>query len=236
MPSLISKIAPGLIGLAIAAAVEAQAQAPIQDKPAYPAMAPLPQYRIASRAEEIALARSAAPAAIADAAEVRVLGPGGYETAAKGTNGFVCLVELSWANDLTDPEFWNPKVRSPICLNPASVRSVLPVYLQRTGWALAGLSKAEMIARTKAALAAFPTPEPGAMAYMMSKHAYLSDAIGGHGGPHLMIFLPRTAAAAWGAGVPHGAVMGGPSEIEPTTTFFIPVPRWSDGDAVAMRM
>jgi len=45
---------------------------------------------------EIALARSAAPASISDGAEVMVLGRVGYTTAAKGGNGFLCLVERSW--------------------------------------------------------------------------------------------------------------------------------------------
>ena len=75
----------------------------------YPKMAPIEQYRLASRAEEIALARSAAPASISDHAEVLVLGTSGYETAAKGANGFVCIVERAWANDFDRAEFWNPE-------------------------------------------------------------------------------------------------------------------------------
>lgn len=42
---------------------------------------------------EIALARSAVPAAISGYAEVLGLGRGGYETAVKGKSGFVCVVE-----------------------------------------------------------------------------------------------------------------------------------------------
>src|ERR1700733_12223915 len=57
-------------------------------KALYPAMAPIEQYRVASVAEEVALARSAANAAVSGDAEVMVLGSHGYETAAKGTNGF----------------------------------------------------------------------------------------------------------------------------------------------------
>ncbi len=62
----------------------------------YAVAAPLEQYLIADRAAEIALARSAAPAAVSDGAEVLVLGRDGYTTAVKGDNGFVCLVERSW--------------------------------------------------------------------------------------------------------------------------------------------
>ena len=48
-------------------------------------MAPLDQYLMPDENAEIALARSAAPASISDAAEVMVLGPKGYTTAVKGT-------------------------------------------------------------------------------------------------------------------------------------------------------
>ena len=83
-------------------------------KPAYPAMAPLDQYLIPDEKSEIALARSAAPKSISDGAEVMVLGREGYKTAVKGTNGFLCIVERSWAQDSDDAEFWNPKMRAPI--------------------------------------------------------------------------------------------------------------------------
>ncbi len=76
-------------------------------KAPYPAMAPLDQYLIPDEKAEIALARSAAPASISDAAEVMVLRRDGYATAVKGSNGFVCIVERSWAKPTDDPEFWN---------------------------------------------------------------------------------------------------------------------------------
>ena len=94
-----------------------QAQKEVE-KAAYPLMAPLAQYLMSDQNSEIALARSAAPPSISDAAEVMVLGPKGYTTAVKGTNGFLCIVERSWGAATDDPEFWNPKVRAPICFNP----------------------------------------------------------------------------------------------------------------------
>src|SRR5271165_2808510 len=77
----------------------------------YTKMAPVEQYLMTDRDAEIALARSAAPDSIARDAEVLVLGRHGFETAAKGTNGFVCIVERSWTS-APDPDFWNPKVRT----------------------------------------------------------------------------------------------------------------------------
>src|SRR5579871_3282172 len=66
------------------------------ETPRYPERAPIAEYMMASAAEEVALARTAAPPAISGAAEVLVLGPRGYGVAVKGSNGFVCLVERSW--------------------------------------------------------------------------------------------------------------------------------------------
>jgi hypothetical protein len=134
----------GLMGLATAQ----------EKKPApYPAMAPIEEYRIADQQNEIALARSAAPPSISGDAEVLVLGKQGYETAVKGRNGFVCFVERSWAASFDDPEFWNPKLRAPNCFNPPAVRSVLPQYLKRTEWVLAGVGKAQMVDKARAAMA-----------------------------------------------------------------------------------
>lgn len=202
----------------------------------YPAMPPIAQYR---QADEAALARSAAPPSISKDAEVLVLGAHGYETAAKGKNGFVCIVERGWANDFADKDFWNPKIRGPICFNPASARSVLPTYLKRTEWVLAGVSKDQMLQRTKAEIAAhrIGPPEPGSMCYMLSKGGVLNDK-GDHWHPHLMFFTPRLPASAWGAGAAGSPVLGGDDGgIDPATVFMVPVAQWSDGEpATPMKM
>jgi len=193
----------------------------------YPDMAPRDQYLIADRAEEIALARSAAVPSIADNAGVMVLGPHGFETAAKGTNGFVCIVERAWDKPFDDPEFWNPKMRGPDCLNEAAARTVLPVYLERAEWAMSGLSKNEMEQRSKTSAKANTPPAPGAMAFMLSKQQYLSDD-GGQWHPHVMFFSPHMALDAWGAGLKGSPVLGA-DDPGLFTTFFIPVRKWSDG-------
>jgi hypothetical protein len=202
-------------------------------------MAPIAQYRAASQADEIALARSAAPPSISGDAEVLTLGAAGYETAVKGKNGFVCIVERAWASGFDAPEFWNPKIRGPICFNPASVRSVLPTYLERTKWVLAGASKAELVARTKASIAAgrIRPPEAGAMCFMLSKDGYLSDD-GGHWHPHLMFFLPRNAGdrPEWGANLPGSPVLWAGQDIDPAAVYLVPVTKWSDGTSAAMSM
>jgi hypothetical protein len=197
----------------------------------YPTMAPLEQYLMADRNAEIALARSAAPAAISSEATVVVLGRHGYESAVEGKNGFVCIVERSWTSPFDSPDFWNPKLRGPICYNPPAVRSILPFTFKRTELTLAGLSNPQMLDRIKAALAGkeLPTPEPGAMSYMLSKDGYLGDSVG-HWYPHLMFHIPKTDAASWGANLPDSPVVLDNRLVpEPETMFLVPVSKWSDG-------
>jgi hypothetical protein len=216
--------------LALSVSVSAPAQAE-GDKAAYPNMAPVEQYRSASQADEIALARSAAPASISDNAEILTLGVHGYDVAVKGTNGFVCYVARAWDQDFDNAEFWNPRLRGPMCLNPVAVHSVLPYYLKRTEWVLSGVSRTEMLARIKTALAAkeITAPEPGAMSYMLSKDGYLGDRAGGHWHPHVMIYLPHTDPAAWGADLAASPVLSFSSNLMPLTLIFVPVHKWSDG-------
>src|ERR1700741_1506194 len=84
-------------------------------KMAHSTMAPLSQYLSKSATDEMALARSAAPAEVSDKAQILTLGRHGYEVAARGTNGFVCLVERSWEGNFDNKEFWNPEIRTPMC-------------------------------------------------------------------------------------------------------------------------
>jgi hypothetical protein len=109
----------------------------------YERMAPLDQY-LMDHGAEVSLARSAAPEAISSKAKVLVLGRHGYETAVEGNSGFVCVVERGWMSPFDSKEFWNPKLRGPICFNPAAARSVLPLTIKRTELVLAGLSKAKI--------------------------------------------------------------------------------------------
>jgi hypothetical protein len=201
------------------------------DKTPYPSMAPLDQYLMTDRNAEIALARTAAPKSISADASVVVLTRHGYETAENGKNGFVCIVERAWMSPFDHPEFWNPKNRSPICYNPAAARSILPYTFKRTELALAGLTNPQMLDRIKAAGAKkeLPTPEPGAMSYMLSKEQYLNDQVV-HWHPHLMFHIPKVDGASWGANLDGSPVMLDPRFVpEPETIFFVPVGVWSDG-------
>jgi hypothetical protein len=202
---------------------------------AYPGMVSIEQYLMPDRNAEIALARSAAPAAISNDAKILVLGRRGYETAIEGKNGFVCIVERSWMSPFRSAEFWNPKTRAPICFNPAGARSILPLTFKRTEMVLARQSKSQMIDSIKAGFdhRQLLAPEPGAMCYMMSRAGYLSDSLGHHV-PHLMFYFPLTDKPSWGADLPDSPVTLNPQfqdGPEPITQFVIPVGKWSDGTA-----
>ena len=204
-------------------------------KTQYPNMAPLEQYLLADRDAEIALARSAAPTSISSDATVLVLEKGGYQTAFEGKNGFMCLVERAWMSPMDSPEFWNPKMRGPICYNPAAVRTILPYTINRTRLALTGLSKAQMRESITAAIAKneLPMPEAGAMSYMLSKAGNLGDSVG-HWCPHLMFHVPKTDDANWGADRAGSPVLFNDEYRdvpEPETIFMVPVFYWSDGTA-----
>ncbi len=209
------------------ATLQARAQAQTS---AYTAMAPVDRYLIPNKNSEIALARSAAPGSISDGAEVLVLGQDGYATAVKGGNGFVCLVERSFAAATDDPVFWNPNIRGPDCVNPQAARSYLPVVLMKAKLALAGKSKAEIAQAVKSALDSkeLPAPEPGAMCYMMSKQQYLSDE-GMNWHPHLMFFVAGDAAKSWGADLPGSPIMAANDPEDRMTILMVWVGNWSDG-------
>jgi len=223
------RLAPAIVALIVALVTAFPSPTEAQAQTSYPAMAPIEQYRMA-RAAEIAMARSAAPESISRDAEILVLGQHGFETAAKGTNGFVCLVERGWSAGVDDPVFWNPKIRGPICLNAAAARSNLPNTIKKTEWVLAGLTRAQIAEKLKAALDSkeLTAPEPGSMCYMMSKDGYLSDTAG-HWHPHLMFFVAGTDEKAWGANLAGSPMLATTDPTEHVTVFMVPVGNWSDG-------
>lgn len=199
---------------------------------AYPAMAAVNEYLMPDDASEIALARSAAPASISGKAEVMVLRRDGYATAAKGENGFLCIVERSWGAATSEPEFWNPKVRAPICFNRQAAQTFVPIYLMKTKLVLAGKSKPEVLQAITSALdkQQLPALAPGAMCYMLSKQQYLNDG-GKRWHPHLMFIVQGHAAQLWGADLPGSPIISTDDPEERATIFMILVGKWSDGTA-----
>ena len=231
MQKKLSFLAVVFLALAIFPGAICPAETPAENVP-YPSMARLDQYLAPDENSEIALARSGAPASISDKAEVMVLRRDGYVTTVKGSNGFLCLVERSWGAATNEPEFWNPKVRSPICFNPPAARTFAPIFLMKTKLVLAGKSKAEILQATATALdkKELPALEPGAMCYMMSKQQYLNDR-GKSWHPHVMFFVAGSAAKSWGADLPGSPVIAADDPEERATIMMVWVGNWSDGTA-----
>ena len=193
----------------------------------------LSPYLIADRAAEVALTRSAAPKNVTDSARVLVLTRTGFVAAARGTNGFTCLVLRSFLGGIDDPGYWSPKVRGPACFNPPASRTVLLEQLKRAEWVMAGVSQKEIATRIDRAYASrqFPLPTAGAMAYMLSPEQYLGDT-NPHWMPHVMFYYDRSLpAAAWGAGDMNAPIIDASvgTPHSPVQTLFIPVRQWSNG-------
>jgi hypothetical protein len=217
-------------GFALLVVLSTAHQAMAQDaKTPYSKMAPINQYLMPDRSAEIALARSAAPKSISGDAEVLVLGRHGFETAVKGKNGFVCFVGRGWSS-AADADYWNPKVRVPICVNAAAARTYLLRITKITDLALAGQTLDQVNEAIAAALARkeLPPMEPGAMCYMMSKQGYGGDSAP-HWPSHLMFFYSDTDPAIWGANLPGSPVIAVADPLEHMTQFVITTQRWSDG-------
>jgi len=208
----------------------------------YPTMAPISEYLMTDRQVEIDLARTAAPPSISDHATIWVLGAHGYVTAVTGTNGFTCEVDRSWTKAFDDDNFWNPKVRTPICFNGPATRTVLPYTIFETKLALAGATESEIRERLTAAVAAkqLPEPENGSMGYMMSKVSYIDDHVKAWYS-HIMIYTPSTLGAndgeSWGADRDRSPVVFDSAHKvwpQPWALFFVPVSHWSDGSPAPM--
>lgn len=224
-------VAAAIAGSAIATSVSSAAQSPQGE------LVRFRPYMPQSNEWELALARSAAPPSVSSRADILVFGPSGYRLQSKGDNGFTCLVERSWAKDPGDPEFWNPKMRAPTCMNRAAARTILTSYLERTKWVLAGASEAEVRHRIEQNVAAgkIRPPEAGAMSYMMSKQQYLSNDGGHPWHPHVMVYFPASiAGASWGANGTASPVLSDVAKFDHVITFMVPVARWSDGSPASM--
>src|SRR2546430_11633979 len=177
-----------LLASANAAAVGAQSAGA-----GYP---PLDQY-LMPRAAEMALAATAAPAAISDHATIKILTRAGYEVARQGDNGAVCVVMRGFsAPTYTPAQFrdlvYDPNVRAPICFTAPAAKTAMPYYELRTRLALEGkgpdqIAQAVQLAYDKGQL---PHRDAVTFAYMWSAHQHLGPGIDAWH-PHMMVFAPK---------------------------------------------
>jgi len=147
--------------------------------------------------DEIALAKSAAPAAISDRATIEVLTENGFEVAHQGDDGFVCFVMRGFtgAPTFTPAQFrfmvYDPKTLAPICLNPQAVKEVLPYYELRTKLGIQGKTPEQIAQTVQEAYdkGEIPKRDQVSFGYMWSADQVLGPA--GHWHPHVMIFAPN---------------------------------------------
>lgn len=156
---------------------------------------PTEQY-LMPQADEIALAKTAAPANISNRAAIKVLTRSGFEPAQQGDNGSVCMVMRGFSAPTYTPApfrnlVYDPTVRAPICFTPPAVRTVMPYYELRTKLALEGKNPDEIAAGVEAAYAKgeLPKRDEVSFAYMWSAKQNLASGIG-HWHPHVMVFTP----------------------------------------------
>lgn len=144
-----------------------------------------------SRDAEVALARSAAPEKISSHATIKILTRNGFEVAAKGDNGFVCLVMRSWSAAPDVEAAYYARLRSPICFDPIAARTVAPAEELKTKLGLAGRSP-EAIDQEIALRyghGELPKMEGVAFAYMWSADQDTGPGFG-HWHPHMMVYVP----------------------------------------------
>ncbi len=149
------------------------------------------------RDREIALARSAGPAAVGRGATIYVLGARGYERAVEGTNGFVCLVEHDWVETV-----------EPVCYDAEGSTTLLPMILRRAELRAAGASR-EAIEQEIAEgyrTGKFRAPGGPGIAYMLSPEQTVFDPSRGRVipyVPHVMFYAPNRKAADLGMAADH---------------------------------
>ena len=146
------------------------------------------------RDHEIALARSAAPAAVSDSATIYVLGQQGYSVAVQGTSGVACYVGRSW-----------PASVEPHCFDAEGAATILPMEMRRTEQLHRGVPYDSIQRDIAVGLlqGRYRVPQRPAMSWMMSASQRLIDDDGrvvGAWKPHLMIYYPYLTRAALGLG------------------------------------
>lgn len=147
-------------------------------------------------AEEISLARSAAPAEVSGRADIYVLRATGLERVVSGTNGCACFV----ARDLHEGS------RYPICYDQEAVRTSMPKEVMELKLRMSGRTENEIKELVADAYksGARKTPTKPSLIYMMSPRQVLFSSPGPEGvrvgawRAHLMIPMPFATTAQFG--------------------------------------
>ncbi len=147
---------------------------------------------ILTESEEIALARSAAPASVTTDATILVLRGKKYQTVHAGTNGVTCMVSRS-----------QPLALEPICYDPEASRTILQMELRLVEMRLAGVTADEIERRIDEAIGNgdLVLPQRTALAYMLSAGQVLyadAETKVGSFRPHFHVYMPYATAEHFG--------------------------------------
>ena len=144
--------------------------------------------------QEIALARSAAPAHIGDSASVYVFTDSGFVLAERGTNGAACYVSRSWPTSI-----------EPHCFDEEGAASIMRIHMREVELLHRGLTpdaaQREMAPDIFSGKLRLPTKP--AMSWMFSAEQKLISDTGQPAGrwrPHIMIYYPFLAPMPGGDG------------------------------------
>jgi hypothetical protein len=160
--------------------------------------------------EEVALARSAAPASVSDSATVWVFRDSTYVAAIRGSGIAECYVSRSW-----------PASIEPHCFDAEGAATVMRIHMREVELLHRGVTPDNADREVGAAImsGALRLPSRPAVSWMMSaEQSLISDAgqPAGRWRPHVMIyyaFLPApriadiTAGIVTGAGTPTSSIM-----------------------------
>ena len=158
------------------------------------------------RGQEIALARSAAPANIGDSATVYLFTDSGFVLAERGTNGAACYVSRSWPTSI-----------EPHCFDAEGAESIMRIHMREVELLHRGLTPGA--AQREMAPDIFSgklrLPSKPALSWMFSAEQKLISDTGQPAGrwrPHIMIYYPYLAPMPGGDGgaptFPGGMISG----------------------------
>jgi hypothetical protein len=168
-------------------------------------------------AQEIALARSAAPPSVADSASVYVFADSGYVLAERGSNGAACYVSRSW-----------PASVEPHCFDSEGAATILPMHMREVELLHGGMTPAEAEREIGAGISSgrFRLPRRPAVSYMMSAAQELISDDGkavGRWRPHVMIYYPFLEDESGGkAPDMKAAMITGARSASSSITFVVP--------------
>lgn len=182
-------------------------------------------------AEEIALARSAAPAEVSADADIWVVRDGSYQLAHRGTNGNACVVSRSAG--MTEAFLEDSKRHlAPICFDEEGARTILRIEQRRLELRLRGETGPEIEATIAAELGSgkLPTPSRTVLSYMMSsgQRLYHSGRFHENWKPHLMIYMPGLTAADMGLHKNRYSNVRVQAEGKPNALLLVVVPEFVD--------